>query len=245
MTRCRNCETPFDGNYCPECGQRNVDLERPLPELVAEVVREAFDIDGRAIRTIWTLFRRPGMLTSEFLAGRRKLYSPPFRLYLVISLLFFLVAAWVAAQGILLDDGQTLEADAVGQERFFSDQVPRLMFLLLPFFALILKAAFRQRPYFHHLIHALHLHSAAYVVLALMLPLERVAASVTLAMVVQLLLFGYLIANLVISLRRVYRTSWLAAAGKAGAISILYMMVITSLFEAARFYESASVPPSH
>ncbi len=110
--------------------------------------------------------------TSEFLAGRRKLYSPPFRLYLVISLVFFVIAAWVAGQGILLNDGQTMEANAAGQERFFSDQVPRLMFVLLPVFALILKTAFRQRPYFHHLIHALHLHSAAYVVLAFMLPLE-------------------------------------------------------------------------
>ena len=242
MTRCKNCETPFEGNYCPQCGQRNVDLERPLSELVSEVVHEAFDIDGRAIRTVWTLFRRPGVLTSEFLAGRRKLYSPPFRLYLVISLAFFLVAAWVAGQGILLDDGQTLESDALGQERFLSVQVPRLMFVLLPVFALMLKAAFRQRPYFHHLIHALHLHSAAYVVLAFMLPLERVATDFTSAMVIQVLLLGYLIANLVVSLRHVYRASWLAAAGKAGALSMLYMMVITSLFEAASFYESAGIP---
>lgn len=242
MTRCRNCESSFDGRFCPQCGQKDVDLERPLSALLAEVVRETFDVDGRAIRTLWTLFRWPGVLTSEFLAGRRKHYSPPFRLYLVISLVFFLIAAWVAGRGILLDSGQTLQADAIGQERFFSDQVPRLMFVLLPVFALLLKAAFRQRPYFHHLVHALHLHSAAYVVLAFMLPLEQAAASNMLAMIIQLLLFGYLVAHFVISLHQVYRASWLAAAGKAGAVFIAYMMIVAGLFEAASYMTSAGLP---
>jgi Protein of unknown function (DUF3667) len=34
---------------------------------------------------------KPGCLTSEFLAGRRMKYLPPFRLYLVLSLPFFLI----------------------------------------------------------------------------------------------------------------------------------------------------------
>ena len=47
-----------------------------------------------------------------------------------------------------------------------SDQMPRLMFLLLPVFALLLKAFFRDRLYFDHLIFSLHLHSAAFVISA-------------------------------------------------------------------------------
>ena len=159
MTRCKNCDTPLDTNFCPQCGQKNIDLERPLPEILGEVVRETIDVDGRATRTLWTLIRRPGVLTSEFLSGRRRIYSPPLRLYLVISVLFFVLTVWVAEKGILLGEDQTLEADAVGQARLFADYVPRLMFILLPV-ALLLKAAFRQRLYFHHLIHSLHLHSA-------------------------------------------------------------------------------------
>ena len=34
----------------------------------------------------------PGHLTREFLAGRRARYLPPVRLYLVLSVVFFLVA---------------------------------------------------------------------------------------------------------------------------------------------------------
>ncbi len=233
MMSCKNCGTPLAASFCSQCGQKDIDLERPLLQLLGEVVRESFDVDGRAIRTLLTLIRRPGVLTSEFLAGRRRLYSPPLRLYLIISVLFFVLATWVAGQGILLTEGQTLETDAVGQARLFADYVPRMMFILLPVFALLLKAAFRQRLYFHHLIHSLHLHSAAYIALALMLPLEQVAGRSAAAAVMQLLLLLYLLASFVISLHQVYRVGWLVAAGKAIGILLGYMMLVAGSLEAA------------
>jgi hypothetical protein len=234
MSRCKNCNTPLGAGFqfCPQCGQKNIELERPLPELLGEAVREAIDVDGRALRTLWALLRQPGLLTSEFLAGRRRFYTPPVRLYLVISLLFFLLTAWIAGKGILLNEGQTLESDAVGQARLFADYVPQLMFVLLPVFAMLLKVAFRQRLYFHHIIHSLHLHSAAYIVLGLMLPLERAAAGSVLAMAAQLFLFVYMLAYFVISVHRVYRTSWFVAAGKFLGILIAYTMLIAGSMEA-------------
>ncbi len=245
MTSCKNCETRLEANFCSNCGQRDIALDRPLKELLGEVLRKTFDVDGRAFRTLWTLFRRPGVLTSEFLAGRRQLYSPPFRLYLVISLMFFIVAAWVAGQGILLAEGQTLQADAPGQAQFFSDHVPRLMFILLPLFALLLKAAYRHRLYFDHLIHALHLHSAAYVVLALLMPLEQAATSSWPALLAQSVLSAYLVVMFVVSLRRVYRASWLGTGARAAAVSVGYVMLVAGSFEAASYFsmpESAALP---
>ena len=245
MRPCKNCGTPLEARYCPECGQRDIDLERPLPELLGEALRETLDVDGRAARTLWTLIRRPGLLTSEYLAGRRRRYSPPFRLYLIISLLFFVLTAWVAGQGILLDEGQTLEVDAAGQARLFADYVPRLMFILLPVFALFLKVAFRQRLYFDHLIHALHLHSALFIVLMLMLHLERVAAQSVMAMIVQLALFAYLLAFFIISVRHVYRVSWPMATVKSFAIMLGYMALVAGVFEAASQFtmpDSARLP---
>jgi hypothetical protein len=63
IRRCKNCATRLDGPFCSRCGQRDVDLERPLPDLLAEVVQETFDTDGRLVRTLMALFRRPGFLT--------------------------------------------------------------------------------------------------------------------------------------------------------------------------------------
>ena len=173
MKRCRNCDTALEGQFCPACGQKDIDLERPFFELFSEAIREAIDLDGRAWRTLRTLFLRPGRLTEEFLAGRRQAYTSPLRLYLFISVAFFILLAWVASRGLLLEQGQTVEGDAAEQARFMSDLMPRLMFVLLPVFALLLKAAFHRRLYFDHLIHSVHLHCAAFIILAVMLPVEK------------------------------------------------------------------------
>lgn len=45
--------------------------------------------DTRILRTLWPLVRRPGLLTVEFLAGRRVRYVHPFKLYFAFSVLLF------------------------------------------------------------------------------------------------------------------------------------------------------------
>ena len=114
-------------------------------------------------------------MTSEYLLGRRRSYTPPLRLYLGISVTFFVLMAWFASEGVLLEQGQSREADAASQAQFLSNDLPKMMFVLLPIFALLVKAVFWRRLYFDHIIFSVHLHSAAYVILVLMLPLEEIA----------------------------------------------------------------------
>ena len=89
MPQCPNCKSNLTGAYCANCGQRDIDLERPIWGLVGDLLRETFEVDGRLAVTLKTLFRHPGKLTSEFLAGRRRAYTSPLRLYLAISITFF------------------------------------------------------------------------------------------------------------------------------------------------------------
>jgi hypothetical protein len=231
MKHCRNCHAPFDSAYCPDCGQKDIDLERSMTELLRDLFRETFEVDGRAFRTLRALFLQPGELTAEFLAGRRRVYTPPLRLYLVISVSFFVVAAWIAQKGLLLDAGQSIDTHAPGQAQFLSDDLPRLMFVLLPIFALLLKIATPGRLYFDHLIFSIHLHSAAYVVLAFMLPLENVPHWLPIG--AQILLFVYLLSHFVVSMRRVYALSWLIASGKSLAILLVYLVIFSGLIETA------------
>ncbi len=233
MVECQNCRTPLDGDYCGNCGQRNVDLERPIWSLVADVVRETFEVDGRAWLTIRTLFRHPGMLTSEFLAGRRRTYTPPLRLYLVTSITFFVFVAWLAQSGVLLDPGQDPKFDAAVQAQFLSNELPRMMFLLLPVFALLLKAVYFRRLYFDHLIFSIHLHTAGYMILALMLPLEDVANENVGLMIAQFILLAYFLAFFVSAVRRVYGPGWLIAALKSAAVLFGYMIAVSIAIESA------------
>ncbi|MEL7449022.1 MAG: DUF3667 domain-containing protein [Pseudomonadota bacterium] len=222
-TSCKNCGAPLEARFCPQCGQQDIDLQRPFFTLFRELVFEAFDVDGRAARTIVTLFVHPGALTARFLAGHRKEFTSPVRLYLVISVVFFLVVAWVVRRGILFE----VSEESVGEVRMLTENLPTLMFIFLPGFALLLKAAYWRRLYFDHLVHALHLHAAAYAVLAVLMPTEQASNEHWIWLALHIVLATYLLVYLVVSFRRVYESGWLVTAIKAFVVFIAYLSLLS------------------
>jgi hypothetical protein len=118
-----------------------------------------------------------------------------------------------------------MDADAPTQARLLGEEFPRLMFLLLPVFALLLKVVFRDRLYFDHLIYSLHLHSAAYVILAVMVPLDGIADRHWLPLIVQLASLYYLLSYVILSLRRVYGVR----PGRAATVGIGVLVVYVIL----------------
>lgn len=68
-------------------------MKRPFLFLLQEILRVVLELDGRAYRTVFYLFTRPGYLTREYFAGRRAQYTPPLRLFLIISITFFLLVS--------------------------------------------------------------------------------------------------------------------------------------------------------
>lgn len=91
---CANCGAPLSGKYCSQCGQRHHD--HPIHHFwhfVSEALEDLTHADSRLWRTLSALLFRPGFLTREFLDGRRARYLPPLRLYLVVSVIFFVVVA--------------------------------------------------------------------------------------------------------------------------------------------------------
>src|SRR5687767_329412 len=100
---CLNCGAPLSGVFCSRCGQRDIPPYPSVRELAVDVVTEFSGWDGRLALTLRELVRRPGMLTREFLEGRRARYISPLRLYLVSSLVYFLLAA--AAPNVRLESG--------------------------------------------------------------------------------------------------------------------------------------------
>ena len=88
---CKNCASPIRGQYCASCGQRSQVRVITLWELTRDMVGDIADLDSRIWRSLIPLLFRPGQLTVDYLQGRRARYMPPFRMYLVLSLLFFLL----------------------------------------------------------------------------------------------------------------------------------------------------------
>ncbi len=107
--RCENCEAPLYNEYCGVCGQRDLDLKRPVWSLLMELTDNYFAWDGKMIKTLAPLMFMPGYLTKSFFQGQRVRYLPPIRLYILSSILFFIT--------VFLTDVAILKIEFVPKER--------------------------------------------------------------------------------------------------------------------------------
>lgn len=113
---CPNCSDPTNATYCPSCGQRRVERRVSLRRMLGEAIEDQLSLNAALPRTVRVLVFHPGQLSLEYLAGRIQRYIPPFRLYLVTSVVFFLLLSFVAQREQVFKvtmDGETV-ADSTG-----------------------------------------------------------------------------------------------------------------------------------
>lgn len=79
------------GPFCAQCGQAAVAPLPTLKELLSELIATLTNADSRLWRTLWALLFKPGQSSKAYVQGQRAHVLPPFRLYLIISLVFFMV----------------------------------------------------------------------------------------------------------------------------------------------------------
>lgn len=90
---CPNCGSSAVRRYCPECGQAApTQRDYSLRAYTADAFEQLASVDGKAIRTVWTLVSAPGVLTAEHLAGRRSRYLRPLQLFLLVNVVLFVAA---------------------------------------------------------------------------------------------------------------------------------------------------------
>lgn len=344
MGTCPNCHSLVMGPFCSSCGQPQDTHRRTIGKLIGDLLIDIASFDSRVMRTGWALLFRPGELACAFREGRTQRYVPAVRLYLFVSLAFFLFlsvsgvsllqlelkygAETVAAdaQGRVYavenggkrllpnlvadnagnvfrtEDGKRVNKDgrkvgkttyalyanaslfepagkvkpgtksvarsaldrelldagarpdeegwvsrhiAAAMHRLDADPgalnepmtvwIPRMLFLLLPLFALLLRAFFsgtRQNFYFvDHLVFSLDLHSFAFVLLMVMVALTGIRPD----MHVGMLLFVVLAIYFLLALRRFYRQSWIRTGLKGIGIAATYSVLLSAVLCAAVF----------
>lgn len=77
-------------NYCGHCGQETALKPPTVLEFLQQFGGSYISMEGALWRTLGLLLFRPGQLTRQYLAGRRRRYVLPLRLYLTISLVALL-----------------------------------------------------------------------------------------------------------------------------------------------------------
>lgn len=248
-----------------------------MRRMLLDLLDDQLSINSAVPRTVFALFFRPGHLTRQYVQGRIVAYVPPFRLYLVSSVLFFLVLSLVPGPGV--DDfvvpepgGDSRGAPADGsaplapseeeREAWLSDiqvntgsarldsvvreklemlarmepkeairkvgneylsYVPKLMFVLLPLYALLLKGLYFRsgRYYVEHFVFSLHVHAFLFL-LFLLFTVVAVAGvpHVTVALAGWMLLYPFL------ALRHVYGQGVARTAVKYLALGWSYFLVL-------------------
>ena len=89
--RCPNCHAVATHDFCPRCGQSTRGLRASFRSLIGEFFSVWLGADAKIWPSLKLLLLHPGASSVEYREGRRARYIPPLRLYLVFSILFFLV----------------------------------------------------------------------------------------------------------------------------------------------------------
>jgi len=339
---CLNCGATLHGKFCHVCGQENVQIKENFGHMMDHAISDYFHFDHQFFHTLKPLFFKPGFLTNEYIVGRRVQYLHPVKMYIFISLVYFLVlfqqpgggmvkidssemtteqlnaalkainnnsylppqAKKEALHDLYKDDGYTImnnkvvkdtskkarealkqeqanphmvtptsndstyEAYLTAQaklpaakrdgwfERYYNKKAfaiskqkinvkevvedgikhnfPKLMFVLLPLFALILMIAFyrSKKFYVEHLIYSFHLHCFIFLSLALLMILHFIiptswnALTGLLDFVTALIIIWYIYK----SLRVVYGRSGWRTVTKMIGISFTYLIASTICF---------------
>jgi hypothetical protein len=90
---CASCGAPLTGPFCGQCGEQVIDRHflTLWHFLSHNLLHEFSHVDGKVFRTLRFLLFRPGFLTEEYFAGRRRAYVKPVRLLLAIVVVFALL----------------------------------------------------------------------------------------------------------------------------------------------------------
>jgi hypothetical protein len=255
---CPSCGAPATGRYCAQCGERflrarDFELRHFLSE---HVVHEMLEFDGKLPRTVRVLLTQPGQLALEYIAGRRKPFVSPLRLYLVTFLLHLFLLSFLASHPLTMPEtvrmfdpsgflvrlmasrGSIDWSDSQPHEHFLervhwiSQALTLLVFLGVAGIQSLLLMRLR-RHYLEHLFLALNV-SAFYLLLC-------VAGDVVAALFwhEQMPLAAYQIGSVLaatalpvywcLSVRRFYRTGWPAAIAVAVLLTISTAALATVL----------------
>ena len=235
--RCLNCDAELSGEYCKQCGQKKVDRhDFSIKHFFGHLLHEFTHLDSNKIlKTLYALVFRPGLLTAEYLAGRKGGYINPIRIYLTFSALYFLFA-WGALSevrgggatrmarnpsAIAMARQRGIEPIALGEkiQQKAEKYAAGLRFGSVLISGLFLSVLFigARRYYVEHLIFSLHYYSFDFLCKSIFAVAFMVSGALGFKLPTLVLDLFYPVAfiYLMVALRRVYKQSWAITGMKA------------------------------
>ena len=107
---CQNCGHYVEEHYCTHCGQENVETRQPFHFLFTHFIEDFVHYDGSFWQTIKKLFLKPGVLTKEYLSGKRNSSVNPVKMYIFVSFVtFFLISVFPSKNQFVKEKVETTE----------------------------------------------------------------------------------------------------------------------------------------
>jgi uncharacterized protein DUF3667 len=237
---CTNCNTVFNGNYCPDCGEKKFNKhDISLTHFVEETFESFVHFDSKFLRTVKTLVAKPGQLSLDYISGKRVRYMKPVQLFLVINLIFFFLIMnnifsialnnYINYEPFISFNTKTIVAEKLKESGFsytvyrelFNEKInansKEFIFLFIPVFGACfsLLFLFKHRRFTEHLVFATHFMA--------------------------FLLLYFLLANYLISLPlyAVNSSSYNAVLDTSFGILSLSVMFLYLFFAVKRFYNTS------
>lgn len=199
MTTCTNCGAAGAEVYCARCGEKQPGHhDLTVTHFAHDVVHELVHLDSKLFTTLKLLVARPGFLTAEYFAGRKKRYIGPIRLFLTLFAIQFLAytaykpaAMWDVQKFARFDKGgklqQMIDRKAVKHRTTAEEWAERVnhrwqkilslsQFVTVAGLAVVLKLVYwrRRRYLVEHLVFAAHYLSFTYLFALALWPLYAV-----------------------------------------------------------------------
>ncbi|HEX8386144.1 MAG TPA: DUF3667 domain-containing protein [Rubricoccaceae bacterium] len=262
---CASCGAALVGDYCHRCGEKRLGHHDYAFGHWLEHTVDAFThFDLKVPRSLWSLLRRPGLMTADVLAGRRVRWAKPFQAFLIANVVYYVLASTVGLNtfetpmqyqletfyGETVRAWSTAKAAALGvtaaeyAERFDA-LAHTLQKTLVVFFVPVLAAAFwalhplRRRYALEHVTVGVHFAS-----LILLLPFPTVPLFLGLHVLgvpaSEDAIATFVSAALIAVYgawfcRRVYGDRWLGAALKGAALPFVFYLSLIFLYRPLLF----------
>ncbi len=106
---CATCGERLRGAFCSACGEKKIRPEKDLAlrKFIEQAVDGFTHFDNKFFRSFGLLLARPGFLTAEYITGRRVKYMKPVQIFILASLLFFVVSPNTGSFYALLEEMQS------------------------------------------------------------------------------------------------------------------------------------------
>jgi hypothetical protein len=181
---CKNCETPLQGNYCHQCGQKGKQPRLTLKVLFNIIVDSLLDIDKGFLHTCKEIWLHPKELMNNYLHGKRVIYTNPIKFLLIWLAVSSLVSLYAVDMDKIMaanvensfknqksfstlfkksyDVDKKYKEEMFMASSFITHNQQVLYAIIIPFFAFFLYLFFKRQGYFftEHLVFAAYSYAA-------------------------------------------------------------------------------------